>query len=89
MSDSISRFWDKYILKTERYDVPERERRWYVQHVERYIEVLSGKHLSTVTQADLMDYLDGIDRNKDLKFWYYRITRVRTQLLLILVESVT
>ena len=72
MSDSISRFWDKYILKTELYDVPKGARRWYVRHVEMYIEAISGKRLAAITQAEVMDYLDVIGRKKDLEYWRYK-----------------
>lgn len=72
MSDSISRFWDKYILKTELYDVPKGARRWYVRHVEMYIETLSGKRLAAITQAEVMDYLDVIGRKNDLEYWRYK-----------------
>ncbi len=72
MSDSISRFWDKYILKTDAYNVPKGARRWYVRHVEMYIETISGKRLATITQAEVMDYLDVIGRKNDLEYWRYK-----------------
>ena len=36
MTDSIVRFWDRYILKITEQNVPEGARRWYVRHVEAF-----------------------------------------------------
>jgi len=72
MDDVASRFWDKYILKTTSYNVPERERRWYVRHAEIFIEAQSGRHLTTLTADDIERYLKEKGRSEKLTDWQFR-----------------
>lgn len=67
MDDSISRFLDKYILKTVSYNVPEPVRRWYVRHVEAFIKVHSGRCLAAIASLELVKYLDEKGRNEKLE----------------------
>ena len=72
MDDSISRFWDKYISKTVSCGVPEKSRRWYVRHVERFIDALDGRRLGQLDSADIAKYLDTKGRSPDLADWQFR-----------------
>ena len=72
MDDAASRFWDKYILKTISYNVPEGARRWYVRHAEVFIKAHSGRRLSTLTADDTERYLKEKGRSKKLTDWQYR-----------------
>lgn len=72
MDDSIARFWEKYIEKTNAYGVKSEVARWYVRHVERYINAHKDIRLSTHTGVDLDLYLDEIGRNSRLKDWQFR-----------------
>ena len=45
-SDSIERFWDKFIAKTTSYNVPSKSTRWYVKRVEEYIKAHSELRLA-------------------------------------------
>ncbi|GBE08074.1 tyrosine recombinase XerD [bacterium BMS3Abin11] len=46
MSDlSTSRFWDKYILKTNSYKIKPSSAKWYVRHAENYIKFHRGNRL--------------------------------------------
>ena len=51
---SVSRFWDNYILKTKAYRVKEASVRWYVRYAERYIKDHQDLRLSLQT-ADNLD----------------------------------
>ena len=72
MDDSISRFWDKYIDKTNAYDVPVLARRWYVRHVELFIKAFPGSRLAAISVADLTGYLEGLGRKLDCHDWAFR-----------------
>jgi len=72
MDDAASRFWDKYILKTVSYNVPEGARRWYVRHAEVFIKAQSGRRLSTLTADDIERYLKEKGRSEKLTDWQFR-----------------
>ncbi len=72
MDDAASRFRDKYILKTNAYNVPEGARRWYVRHAEVFIKVQSGRRLSTLTADDIERYLKDKGRSEKLTDWQFR-----------------
>ncbi len=72
MDDAASRFWDKYILKTTSYNVPESARRWYVRHAEMFIKAHSGRRLSTLTADDIEHYLKKKGRSDKLTGWQFR-----------------
>ena len=72
MDDSISRFWDKYISKTVTYNVPEGARRWYVKHVEVFINAYSDRRLADIAAVDMTCYLEKIGRNPEIPDWRFR-----------------
>ncbi len=72
MDDAASRFWDKYILKTTSYNVPEGARRWYVRHAEAFIKAQSGRRLSTLTAHDIENHLNEKGRSEKLTDWQFR-----------------
>jgi len=72
MDDAASRFWDKYILKTAAYNVPERARRWYVRHAEVFIKAHSERRLSTLTADDIEHYLKEKGRSEKLTDWQFK-----------------
>ena len=72
MDDAASRFWDKYILKTAAYNVPERARRWYAGHAEAFIKAQSGRRLSTLTADDIEHYLKEKGRSEKLTDWQFK-----------------
>ena len=87
MDDSASRFWDKYILKTTAYNVPEGARRWYVRHVEDFIKAQSGRRLMTLTAGDIENYLKKKGRSETLADWQFR--QVVDALRILFTEIVT
>jgi len=72
MSDSVVRFWDKYISKTISYEVPEGSRLWYVKHVEAFIKAQNGVRLVAVSSADVEAYLEVIGRKRYIVDWKFR-----------------
>lgn len=72
MTDSVSRFWDKYISKTISYKVSKVSRQWYVRHVEVFIKALKGRRLAAVSAADVEAYLEVIGRKRYMMDWKFR-----------------
>jgi integron integrase len=72
MSDSVSRFWDKYISKTISYKVPEGALRWYVKHAEAFIAERRGGRLAMVSATDVEAYLEAIGRKRYMVDWKFR-----------------
>lgn len=67
--DSVSRFWDKYIEKTILYGVNPDYARYYVKHVEGYIDA-HPKRLMSHTATDVNKYLEEKGRRNSVKSWY-------------------
>jgi len=72
--EMVSRFWDNYIQKTKRYNVPARSVRWYVKHVERYIKGHPELRLAYHTEQHLTRYLEDLGRTGHLADWQYKQT---------------
>ena len=72
MTDSVARFWDKYMSKTISYKVPEASRLWYVRHVEAFIKARKGGRLVVVSAADVEAYLEVIGRKRYMVDWKFR-----------------
>lgn len=72
MDQSISRFWDKYISKTNAYGIKKDAARWYVKHAECYIKAYKNKRLSLHTEYDLERYLTSKGDMSRLQDWQYK-----------------
>lgn len=72
MNDSVSRFWDNYISKITENNVPEGARRWYVRHLEVFIQSREGRRLAATTREDVEIYIDEIGRKDNMTAWQYR-----------------
>jgi len=66
----ISRFWEKYITKSKRYNISEKVIRWYVRHAEMYIKSHSSR-LKDHTDITVDEYLQEKGRNIHLKEYQY------------------
>ncbi len=86
MDDSVSRFWDKYIEKTDSYHLDEVVVRWYVVRVEEYIAAHRSLRLGLHTSDDLCAYLNVIGSKGGLKGWQFR--QVVWALRILFVEMV-
>ncbi len=72
MDDSISRFWDMYITKIKENNVPEGAQRWYVRHIENFIEFREGSRLIRTTKDEVESYIDGIGRKIYIESWQFQ-----------------
>lgn len=70
-TQSESRFWDKFNVKTTSYNIKPEVARWYVRHAEQYIKT-HQKRLAMHTAEDVENYLTGKGRNRRLHDWQYR-----------------
>lgn len=83
---SVSRFWDNYILKTKVYRVKESSTRWYVRYAESYIKDHQDQRLSLHTVEMLDSYLKDKSRNAYLEPWQFN--QLILSLKILFVEMV-
>jgi len=70
-NDQITRFWDKYIALTQRFGVKKDVARWYVKHVENYLDKHQNHKLKSHTKDDMEKYLEELGRNRNMKDWQF------------------
>ena len=70
-NQSVSQFWDKYIVKTSAYGIKPCSTRWYVRNAEYYIKAYPNKRLSLHTEHDVAHYLKDKGGNSRLESWQY------------------
>ena len=68
--DSVSRFWDKYLMKLKAYGVADKALRRHVRHAEAYIKAYSNIRLAQHTEQNVKAYLAEKGCKKRLKDWY-------------------
>jgi len=85
-SESVERFWDKYIDKTKQYKVSNDDARCYVGHVEDYIKAYSDVRLAQHLSAHLENYLTDLGRNPRLTDW--RFAQIIQALQILFTELV-
>lgn len=71
-TDSIARFWDKYIYKTISYNVPRKFMRWYVKRAEDYIKAHPSVQLAQHSPKHVESYLRDLGRNQRLSDWQFK-----------------
>ena len=87
MSDlSTSRFWNKYILKTNSYKIKPSSAKWYVRHAENYIKFHRGNHLRQHTPENIEQYLQYKCRNPRLTGW--QLQQIVTSLKILFLDVV-
>jgi len=86
MDNSVARFWDKYIIKSESYGVNKAVVRWYVIRAEDYIRAYKNHRLKSHTASMLSDYLQEIGGNENLLDWQFR--QVVSSLKILFVDMV-
>jgi len=69
---SVSRFWDNFIEKTISYKVNPKVVRWYVRHVEAYIDAHPDLRLSQHSPLKTEQYFREKGRNPHLQDWQFR-----------------
>ena len=77
--DPATRFFDNYLRLLDKHAIPEKQRRWYVKHVEAFIKAQNGRKIKTLSGADVTGYLDVLGRQKEMAGWQFwqRITAIR------------
>lgn len=69
---SVSRFWDKFIIKTKDYGAKPKEERWFVRHAEDYIKAHGNIRLSQHSPQDVENYLKVKGRNSRIEGWQFK-----------------
>ena len=69
--DAASRFFDHYLRCLDQASVPERQRRWYVRHVENFIKAQNGRKIKHLAASDLQLYLETLGRDPRLQGWQF------------------
>ncbi len=67
--DAVARFYDNYLTCLHKVDIPEKQRRWYVKHVEAFIKAHSGRKIKSLTSQEVSEYLDMLGRQNQLLGW--------------------
>ena len=61
----IACFWEKFVLKSKRYGIKDKNIRWYVKYAEQYINTHNTR-LALHTAQTLDAYLDEKGRNSHM-----------------------
>jgi len=68
---SVSRFWEKFIVKTKDYGVKPNAVRWYVRDAELYIKAYVDTKLANHEAHFVEQYLERKSRNTRLEEWQF------------------
>lgn len=69
--DAVTRFYDNYLKCLYKHAVPEKQRRWYVKHIESFIKAHSDRKIKSLSALDLNNYLEMLGRKKRLSGWQF------------------
>ncbi len=69
--DPVSRFYDKYLKCLVKASIPERQRPWYVKHVEAFIKAQNGCKIKLIPRDGIDRYLELIGRKNRLEGWQF------------------
>lgn len=69
--DAASRFFDNYLNCLIKASIPEKQRRWYVKHVEAFIKAQNGHKIKGLSGTDITQYFDVIGRQNRLAGWQF------------------
>ena len=70
-TDPTARFFDNYLALLNKHKVPEKQRRWYVRHVETFIKSQKGHKIKALADAEVNAYLDILGRQNRLNGWQF------------------
>ncbi|HRX71329.1 MAG: integron integrase [Gammaproteobacteria bacterium] len=71
-SDTIRRFWDRYLEILHKIGIKPPADRWYVIHAEAYIRASHGRRLAEQTPTDVDCYLSELGRIGRIRAWQFR-----------------
>lgn len=69
---AVVRFYDNYLKCLHNAGIPQKQRRWFVKHIEGFVEAQRGRGIRTLSAADISQYLETIGRRKRLTDWQFR-----------------
>ncbi len=81
--DTITRFWDNFIIKSKSYGIKDSAVRWHVLHAEGYIKAHSTERLFEHTPQHVDKYLHEMGQKPQLKNWQYRQIVKALQILFV------
>ncbi len=70
-ADAAARFFDNYLTLLNKNKVPEKQRRWYVRHVETFIRSQKGRKIKALSGTEVDAYLDMLGRQNRLNGWQF------------------
>ena len=82
-TDSVERFWEKYIKQTKAYNVPSKSIRWYVKRAEEYIKAHPSLRLAQHSPDNIESYLQDLGRNRRLSDWQFKQTVEALKILFV------
>jgi hypothetical protein len=68
---AASRFFTNYLKCLAKAGVPDKQRRWYVKHIEAFIRAQNGRKIKSLAATDITHYLDMLGRKKRLPGWQF------------------
>lgn len=71
-SDTVEKFWDRYIHHLNKKMIRQTVARWYVIRVEQYINYYAGKPLHDHDPDDVTEYFRKLGRNQKIQDWQFR-----------------
>lgn len=83
---SVSRFWEKYLVKTKELGVKPAALRWYVRDAELYIKAHSKTKLVNHEPHFVERYLEKKGRNTRLEEWQF--TQLITAIKILFTKMV-
>jgi integron integrase len=66
------RLWDDFIGKTKAYEIPHKAVRWYVKHVENYLQACPELSFTQHTAGHVETYLQKLGRNSRVQDWQFK-----------------
>ena len=89
MDNSVSHFWDKYILKTSSYGIKTAAgKKWAVRYAENYIKDHKNKRLALHVPEDVENYLKRKGRTVRIEDWQFQSIVVALKILFTEMVSV-
>ena len=71
VSDAASRFFDNFLNCLARASVPEKQRRWYIKHIEAFIKAHDGHKIKSLSGPDIHRYFELVGRQNRLAGWQF------------------
>ncbi len=70
-SDASSLFFTNYLKTLAKHSIPEKQRRWYVKHIETFIKAQNGNKIKSLSAEDITRYFEALGRQNRLGGWQF------------------